>query len=774
MLFRSIVLGLVLLGLVVSSVTVARGDAVALDREPARSGELEVDYAPHDGEVSATNPPAFIWLPHAGVASWLMQYSTDAAFEAANTVSVTGRDMTVFVPTETLAPGDWHWRYGYEHDGVAVWSRTRSFTVPEDATLFPFPDMADVLARIPETRPRAYFSPADVAAIRANADGAYDWLIGPVVRAAERVLEEDAPLFEEPKPWEAYGDEWANVYNDNWRRMRPYTRGMEICARAYLFTGDARFAEEAKRRLLHFMTWDVDGPSSVYWPTELGMDIAEHAPRSFDWIYDTLDEEERAMCLEVLGKRIRQVNEMHRGRPFEARPFSSHPGRMIGFAVEGSLILAHAIEDAADWLEYTLQVLWSVYPAWGGHEGGWHEGISYWGSYMRRMTQVVAELDRLGIPLKDKPFFRNTGDFGLYAAYPNRPTRAFGDGYEYGVGASYGHLMHVFASLYDDPYYMWYAEQLETVPSGPGALTVWNPALTGRAPVGLPQSKAFFDVGWVAMHSDMAAPDENILFLMQASPYGAISHNHANQNAFVVEAYGEALAISSGYYQTYADPHHREWVWHTKAHNCILVNGEGQDIRSAASRGHLVAHAEHGDWAYALGDATEAYGGRLEKALRHVVFIRPNIIVIVDDLATAGDPATFQWLLHAKREMALDEDAQRVTLAQGDAEMRVQFLAPMGLSFDQATGWEPPAERPDAAPPQFHFTASTTETAVEMRIVTVLMPYRSGERDALPERVALVEADDAVIVQIDDRHLHLGLHGERSVSLVEVTDRDRE
>ena len=727
----------------------AFAEPVPLDRAPSMSGEIEVNYAPSDGEVSGTNPPAFVWLPHDGVEQWQIQYSPGEDFEHDDTVIVSALSMTVHIPGETMAPGPWHWRYGYEGDDGAVWSRTRSFTIPDDATAFPFPDMEDVLANIPETRPRVYHSAEDVATIRANEDGKLDWLVEPVVRAAERALAEDAPLFEEPLPWSEYGENQRDVYNDNWRRMRPYTRGMEICARAYLFTGDERFAAEAKRRLMHFMTWDVDGPSSVYWPTELGMDIAEHAPRTFDWIHDTLTEEEREICLEVLGKRIRQINEMHRSRPFEARPLSSHPGRMVGFAVEGSIVLAHEIEDAPDWLEYTLQVLWSVYPAWGGHEGGWHEGISYWSSYMRRMTQVVAELDRLGVALKDKPFFQNTGYFGLYAAYPHRPARAFGDSYEHTVTGGFGSLLYRLATMYDDPILRWYADEMDAEPEGPAAYSIWRPDMEAKAPVELPQSRVFHDAGWVAMHSDLANPRDTVFLLMKSSPFGAISHNHANQNAFVLEAYGEALAISSGYYHTYGNPHHRDWVWHTKAHNGILIDGEGQVIRSPRSRGRIIEHIEQGDWAYALGDATEAYGGRLDKALRHVVFLRPNVFVMVDELVADEEAATAQWLLHAHEEMALDEAAQRMLVSRGEAHLRVQFLTPEAMEFSQTTGWDPPVERPEDGPPQFHFTASTTEPATKTRIVTVMTAYREGEVDALPEEITLVDAVGGTALQVD-------------------------
>lgn len=717
--------------------------APALDRPPAAD---EVSYRPEDGAVVAANPPAFVWLPAKGVRRWIVQYSRDDDFAAATTVEDV--EMTVYTPGETLEPGTWYWRYGYAAPDGPVFSGARRFTIPDDAVPFPFPGIDAVLRRIPETRPRAYFTPETVAEIRDDRER-FAWLVDPVARRAEAVLERDEPLFEEPQPWNEYENQ-REAYNATWRAMRPYTAGMEICARAYLFTGDRRFAEEAKRRLMHFMTWDVDGPSSVYWPTELGMDIGENAPRTFDWIYDTLSEQERAKCVEVLGRRIRQINEMHRGRPFESKPFSSHPGRMIGFAVEGSIILAHEVDDAPDWLDYTLRVLWSTYPAWGRDDGGWHEGVGYWTWYMGRMFRVVAELDRLGIALKDKPFFRNTGDFGLYAAYPHRRHRAFGDGYEGSVGRAQANLMYTLSSLYDNPYYRWYAEQMGGGPSGPEALHVRRPDIEPKPPSDLAPSKAFFDVGLVAMHSRMEEPEENVMLLFQSNPFGAISHNHANQNAFVLEAFGQPLAISSGYYQNYGSPHHGQWVWQTKAHNAVLVDGEGQVPRRADSRGRIVAHEEAGEWAYALGDAVEAYGGRLARCFRHVMFVRPGYFVLVSDLAAADGQSTYQWLLHARDEMTLDEAAQQVTVRRRNARLRVQFVAPDGLRFSQRSGWDPPPDRPDAAPPQFHFTADTADPAPAARIVAVLMPFRKGREAELPVPINQVEAEGGIAVRVGE------------------------
>ena len=721
-----------------------------VDRTPASN---QVPHAPADGDVTAVNPPAFVWVPADGVDAYVVEYSTDPGFAPAETTVVEDVAISVYTPTETLEPGDWYWRYGVDDgDGERVYSRARAFTIPADAQAFPRITIDDALARIPDERPRAYFTPERVEEIRAEADGRYAEITQPVIQSAEAVLEMDEPLFPEPQPPED-PDEVRQAYVDGYRAMRPYTRRMHTCALAYIYTGDERFAEEAKRRLLHFASWDVDGPTSIHgvsgtrWYGEFGMDIGAHAPRTFDWIHDTLTEEEREKCLDAFSRRIAQMSQRHRNMPFESRPYSSHPGRQIGFVVEGGIVFAHDVPEASEWLDYTLRLLWSVYPAWGGPDGAWHEGVSYWRGYIRRMTDIAGELDRLGIPWKEKPFVRNTGYFGLYASYPHRPTRAFGDGHEGSVGSGAGQLMYILGSFFDNPYFRWHAEETGAGrPEGPMALYVYRPDLEAKPPADLPHAQVFPSSGWVAMHSDMAEPENNVVMLFKSNPRGSVSHDHANQNAFVLEAYTEPLAISSGYRQIHGSDHHLEWMQQTKAHNSILVDGEGQVPRSHESRGFIAAFDNTDEFAYTIGDATEAYDGRLDRFERHVLFSRPDYFVIIDDLE-APEPATYQWLLHAREEMEMDPDAREVLSVKNEARLRVRFLTPEALSFSQTDEFDTPPV--DPAPTQHHFTASTEEPRASQRFVTVLMPHREGGQDALPE-ARMLEAEGGLALEVGD------------------------
>lgn len=700
-----------------------RGD---LDREP---GDDEVPYAPADGAAVTVNPPAFVWLPVSEAEGYLLEYSTSEGFEPGKTTRISDVRLTVYTPHEALPPGACWWRYGVRTAAGPAWSSARGFTIAPEAQSFPRPRTEDVLARIPTGRPRVYFTPETLAEIRAETGTERAAMVAGVVRSAERQL--GGELFPEPDFLPQSGQERSIAYQESFRTMRPFTAGMEQCALAYVLTGEARFAEEAKRRLLHFATWDSEGSTSVRNNDEAAMDLVMRCPRTYDWVHEALSPQEREAVERMCRVRLQQVRDMHGRMPFTSRPYSSHPGRMIGFMVEDAIAFGHEFPEAREWLDYYLQVLWSVYPAWGGDDGGWAEGPGYWGAYIGMLTQHLYVLDQIGVPYKDKPLLRNTGYFGLYAVPPFAKQKPFGDGHEGSVTRGQGQLLYLLSSLYRDPYLRWYADVMEAGPGGsPAAFTAVNVPVSARPPDDLPQARVFPHIGLVSMHSDMSHPAENIHLMLRSSPYGSWSHSHASQNAFIVNAFGEALAISSGYYQRYGSPHHAGWTWETKAHCSVLVDNEGQVKRSKASQGRIVDFSNVDEFAYAAGEASAAYGGRLGEFIRAVTFVRPNhgrpgYFVMIDELRSA-EPHTYQWLLHARSEMSVDEAGRQVTISEGDARLEVQFLWPDELALTQTNQFDV-APLNDAAN-QWHAQASTTEKRPFARFITLLLPHKADSR----------------------------------------------
>ncbi|MEW6356221.1 MAG: DUF4962 domain-containing protein [Planctomycetota bacterium] len=703
--------------------------AQRLDQPPQPN---QIGYRPADGSRTSVNPPAFVWVPDPNIQSYIVQYAPEGRFDAPDCVTVRSVTMNQWIPRTTLKPGKWAWRYGYEGDGDIIVGKTRSFEIPEDAVAYPRPVVEDVMKRIPKDHPRVYLFGDRLKKVRAERETTYKPLVDEIVRGAEGVLKKNEPLFPEPKflPKDD-AQERSKAYLQSFKDMRPYTGNMQTCALAYLVTGERKYGEEAKKRLLHYSTWDVEGPTSVRNNDEAAMDIMMIGPRVYDWLHDMMSPAERKQASDMLRKRFNQMHQLHRRRPFQSNPYESHAGRMIGFMTEGCVIFAHEFEEVPEILDYYFDILWSVYPAWGGDDGGWAEGVGYWGGYMSRMTDYIYVLNDIGVPFKDKPFIQNTGYFGLYCAPPFSKVHPYGDGHEGPVNKGYGHMLYALSTLFRNPYFRWYADVMD---SGPGAgyrgFAAFDPTLAAKPPTDLPQSRCFPHIGWVAMHSNLADPKNEVFLMLKSSPYGAISHSHACQNAFILNAFGEPLAISSGYYQRYGCPHHDGWTRETKAHCAITVDGQGQKKRDITCNGFIKDFFDSDKFSYACGDATAAYEGRLEKFERHIIFARPHYFVIFDDLCSAKE-SDYQWRLHALHEMSCDEEAAVVTIREGDARLRVEFLEPTGMKFSQTDKFDVPPEKPDS-PNQWHFTASPSGKARDIRFVTVLLPYRAKDEKSLP------------------------------------------
>ncbi len=714
----------------------AAGAPVSINRDP---GDLERPHAPADGAVVSLTPPAFVWLPVGANALYVLQVgpAPDPAGSGGRTVR--GITMASHALREPLPAGRWTWRYGVESaDRTITWSRVRTFTVAPDARAWPYPGAEAMAARVPRGRPRLFIRAEDVTAYRARAQqGDLRSLVASIVRAAERDL--GGPLPPEPDFLPRTEPDRGRVFAEIIRGTRPPMDAMERVALAYLLTGEVRFADEARRRIRHFFSWDPLGPTEHAHNDEPAMWMMMRGVRAYDWTYDRFTPEEREAVERVMRIRAEQMHQSLRRRPFESSPFESHAGRIVGFLGEAALAFIHEWPEASSWLDYVATAYWTTYPAWGGDDGGWAEGPSYWGAYMNFMLHFAVALRvATGADLMGKPFFATTPLYALYVAPPYHRLAPFGDGQHGRV--ELGSLLYWFSSALRDPVARWYAEARNRGPSADIlGVVLADPALVSRPPAGLPQSRLFPSVGLVTMHSALGDADNDIYLLFRSSPYGSYSHGHADQNAFVIEAYGEALAIASGYYPWYGSPHHDQWTRETKAKNAITFNsGQGQTKRSIRARGQIEAFATGGGYDYASGDATPAYGARLLRVVRRIVHVRPGVFIIYDEMS-APQPVAWEWWLHTLSRMEIATGGE-VRVREGRAGMVARFLEPDDLVLAQTDRFAVPPE--DGRSNQWHLTASTRNPRSSVVFLTVLLPHRAGETTNLP-RLTRVEGEGA-------------------------------
>jgi len=381
-----------------------------------------------------------------------------------------------------------------------------------------------------------------------------------------------------------------------------------------------------------------------------------------------------------------------------------------------------------------MTVYYCVYPVWGDDDGGWHEGLWYWSQYLERFFWWGDIMkNTFNISITGKPFFSQTGYYAMYLQPPNTKDGGFGDLAELSRGKHNAAVMRALATLSQNPYWKWYAEQLP--PTQEESLYIafmrgTQPDIAAKEPSDLPTSRCFKGNGLVFMNTDLTNGKNNVQLLFKASPRGTASHGYDANNSFILNAYGERLLIHSGTRDNWGSNFHKNWIWDTKSTNCITVNDQSQRKNSFRAKGAITEFITSKDFDYAAGEAAESYDGQLKSFRRQILFCKPATILIIDTLA-AEQPAIFTWNMHAINPMKT-EGQKNIVINNAGASCRAAFLYPENLNIRQTDQFTP-------APPeylkqrQYHLTATLPEKTDRATYVTLLQPYRSGEPEpAMP------------------------------------------
>ncbi len=754
------------------SATWSSNEDIKLDQSPS---PYQKPHTPADKSKVSINPPPFIWIPPKDDLNYVLEISTSSNFQE-NVMRYEDIDVSTYALNRTLSPGTWYWRYGVKTGpDKIIYSKTRSFIVHQNVKKWPYPEIDSVLDNVPEERPRLFVLKKELASFRQRAkSGDLRDLCNSIMRRCDAHIGEK--LVEEPPYVKGKGAERGKNYQHIFRTTRPPMDMMEYCGLAYLLTSDRKYGDEAKRRILHFFSWDPKGSTAYSSNDEPAMWVMMRGVRAYDWTYDLFSEEEREKVENSMRIRAAQFyDHLKNRRRFHTNPYESHAGRTLGFLGEACLEFAHEWPESKEWLNYVLTLFRNVYPAWGKEDGGWHEGPSYWSDYMSFALHFVVPLrNATGFDLMQKPFFQNTPYYKLYTNPPYAEISPFGDGEHSGPNRSMGQLMYQFSTLLNDPYIRWYADFMD---AGPGAsilgVVLKDDSLKSKPPTDLPQSKHFQGVGLVSLHTALGNADKDVHFLIHSDPYGAISHAHADQNAFTLEAYGEALAIASGYYPWYGSDHHRHWQWESKSSNTITFNGgTGQKIRDPKSKGKIVTFVSKPEYDYVTADASQAYQGRLNKFLRRVIHLKsgpykPGIFVICDEV-TAPKPVTYEWNLHALSEMTLEEKDKVIIIKQGNARLSANFIESNNITMKQTKGFEHPPEYNE--PDQYHAIVSSSGDLKSTKFITVLLPYKGTSTQGLPTELEGFANEEGFCITFDSNESIIAIKTEEEEDFFQFGD----
>ncbi|MEO7598732.1 MAG: heparinase II/III family protein [Opitutus sp.] len=596
---------------------------------------------------------------------------------------------------------------------------------------------------------------------------------------------------------------------DRWRAVQD-TCGIvsgvaEAASVCWLVTDDARYLAKAKAFLLGACTWHfspdwrqgaVVGATDISYNDEAHFRLWRKLPLVYDQIRSELNPEERAQVLAHFRERgARNAKwladegaiDSVRRNSLDGNS-SSHPVRFMPMTGLAGLALWDDVPEAHEWWTSAYTFYRDQFTPWGGDDGGWAEGNAYWrGTFEHAVFQDA--LLAIGDPSAyASAFWQNTPYFALYHVQPYRHT-IFGDASNAGhfnLEPVVADAMEYFGRVQQNGFFVRYA-QLGTDsrprPSQKGlagldrgyptaaefllrnfvASNLPNPPPHDLGD--LPPYRYFSDVGWVSLHSALGQPADDIQITFKSSPYGSFSHSHADQNAFILNAYGEGLAINSAYREFHNSPHHREWTRQTISKNALLIDGVGQKAQSKTATGKITRFETTHRTAWTTGDATAAYQaaqadkGRVQRVTRDVVFIDQRYVVLRDRV-TLTTPGKLSWLLHAERTIDWQPEHQRVLIVGHAATLTTQLIAPGMTWTGRVTDRFPVPVDPKYAKGeaggeyvtgnwsnQVHFTAESTEPAREFTVYAVMWPERGTNAVALG---AVPAADGTLCIQRPD------------------------
>jgi hypothetical protein len=176
---------------------------------------------------------------------------------------------------------------------------------------------------------------------------------------------------------------------------------------------------------------------------------------------------------------------------------------------------------------------------------------------------------------------------------------------------------------------------------------IWcDPSVKAKDP---PKSlnDARFENDWIVSRSGWGL-DDTVVAMRSGGPS---NHEHADRNSVIVKAYGERLLHDPyGAAYPYTEKH---WLLRlTEAHTAVLVDGKGHQYHDghegtnpSNAEAHIVQYEPGERITIVTSDATAAYklvNPDIKKIQRTVVFVKPDVVLFIDEFEKEETPSTFQ------------------------------------------------------------------------------------------------------------------------------------
>ena len=294
--------------------------------------------------------------------------------------------------------------------------------------------------------------------------------------------------------------------------------------------------------------------------------------------------------------------------------------------------------------------------------------------------------------------------------------------------------------------------------------------------------------GHAVMRSGWGRDDNYLLFRL--GPLG-MGHQHQDKLEVVVWPYGRELLFDSGG-GSYEHSKWRQWAISSLSHNCVVVDGMGQNRSTASSdpwhdadlvsQGPIDGHWESNErFDFASGEYAEGYGPERVKPAaqqRDVLFLKPDLYVVADRLRPNDEAMhSYQarWNLLTTERTVDPVSHALVTTDAGQANVAIVPLLSKGLEVAAVTAQEDPEilgwnVRVYDLPRRVPATTllHTVTAAGPQLLLTLIVPLRPGQASPVAGVVAGADGRSATVTYTDGRKFLISARGERGIAVEET------
>ncbi len=498
-------------------------------------------------------------------------------------------------------------------------------------------------------------------------------------------------------------------------------RGVDAARAAfvYLVEGDPKYLDEAKAAMAESLD-HYEAKLQAKQPVNWYSTSRVHFVLAWDWLYNDLDEEERAA---LLSRFVRVVDGVLTSKPHIYR--ENYSGYNTGFYGIHNTLWFVGCTGLGTGIEPDKVTEWLV---WGEHEnrrllehrrqacgddgGGGSPTLGYiFGAYpWSEQNFLYTWLSATGENLApDWPHAALLANYLYWNWIPGETPREFGYGDTDHVSNNlpiwqlYTHMANIrhlygeqmpdaaaLARLVQDSLPERQRHHTETWFIYPFLLTKANAAPAAALPSRTPYARNLANMGQIFLRSGAGPQDTYCLFTCG----GILSqHRHYDALNFVVYHQGY-LALDSGtrYKEFDNGEHLANYYAQTVAHNCVVIHQPDEPLArywgGTVTQNHggqhrqtgseLKAFATNDRYSYVAGDATACYqhsgktrdgkAGLPQKAslvTRQMVFLMPDHFVIFDRVEGTSPDYRKDWLLHTANEPVIGDREFRADHEQG-------------------------------------------------------------------------------------------------------------